>query len=133
MSSASSTVSDALAGYIAGRVMVERVVAVVAAEYYGVGAQGLGPRDRLKPLMEIIERTHPGVIELSGTAERPGFAVRLAERPFPKRHAAEFRQAVQALLVGGYVDSPSPQPLAPRPGVLTRLVRAVRRIFTAST
>jgi len=135
MSSASSTVSDALAGYIAGRVPGERVVAMVAAAYYGVGAEGLGPRERLRPLMEVIERAHPGVIELSGTAERPGFAVRLAERPFPKRHEAEFRQAVQALLVGGYLDSPSPhpQPLAPRPGVFTRLVRAVRRLFTAST
>ena len=131
MSSASSTVNEVLAGYIAGRVPAERVVAVVAAEYYGPGAKGLGRRERLRPLMDVIERAHPGVIELAGTADRPGFAVRLAERPFPKRHEAEFRQAVQALLVGGYADVPSPQAPAPRLGLFTRIARAIRRAFSA--
>lgn len=119
------SVRDALTGYVAGDVTAERVVAVVAAEYYGAPGSGLGAR--LKPLMEIIERAHPGVVELSGSAERPGFAVRLTERPFPKRYEAEFQQGVQALLVQGMGAFES------RPGVWARIVRAVRRLFTAST
>ena len=123
MSSASS-VNDALTGYVAGRVTAEHLAGVVAAAYYG--EQGAGSRERLKPLVEIIERAHPGVVELSGSSAKPGFGVRLAERPFPKRYEAEFRQAVQALLVGGSAE-------APRPGLWSRVVRAVRRLFAASS
>lgn len=130
MSSASSTVSDTLADYIAGRIPAERVVAVVTAAYYGDGRRGT--RDGLKALMEIIERAHPGIIELSATPQRPGFGVRLAERPFPKRYEAEFRQAVHALLVQGVGAGASDVRVAPR-GVWSRLVRAVRRLFTSST
>jgi hypothetical protein len=129
MSSASS-VNDALAGYLAGRVSAERVVTVVAAEYYGAGVSGLGTREALKTLMETIERAHPGIIALTATADRPGFAIQLAERPFPKRHEAEFRQAVQAALVRGF-DFPRPEALAPRPGLFSRLIRAIRRVFSA--
>lgn len=130
MSSASS-VNDALTGYAAGRVTAEQLVGVVAAVYYGNGAQGLGPRERLKPLMEIIERVHPGVVELSGTGDRPGFAVRVAERPFPKRYEAEFRQRVQELLAGGFADVPRPQAAVPSPGVVARILGAIRRLFSA--
>ena len=77
----------------------------------------------MKPLMEIIERAHPGVVHLTGSAEKPGFAVRLAERPFPKEFEPALRAAVEALLG----DVP------PNPGFVARLFGAIRRLFTAST
>jgi hypothetical protein len=131
MSSVTSPVRAVLEGYVAGRVTAERVVAAVAAAYYGEGGQGKG--EGLKPLMEIIERAHPGVIELSGTAEKPGFGVRLAERPFPREYEAGFREAVQAVL-GRHVPDARTRPPSPfpRPGLLSRLYTAVRRFFTAS-
>ena len=118
------SVRETLEAYVAGRVKAERVVEVVAAEYYGDG--GRGTRDGLRPLMEIIERAHPGVIELAGSAEKPGFAVRLAERPFPKEYEGALRKAAGAVLG---TRPPSP---VPRPGLLSRLYGAVRRFFTAS-
>jgi hypothetical protein len=125
MSSVTSPVRDALEGYVAGRVKAERVVEAVAAEYYG--DRGLGPGAWLKPLMEIIERAHPGVIELSGSPDKPGFAVRLSARPFPKQHEAQLREAVAAVLVSG------PRSPGPGPRFWTRLYTAVRKFFTAST
>jgi len=123
--SSSSSVKEALEGFVAGRVKAERVVEAVAAAYYGEG--GRGTRDGLKPLMEIIERAHPGVIELAGSAEKPGFAVRLAERPFPKEYEGALRKAAEAVL-----GSRPPSPI-PRRGLFSRLYTAVRRLFTAST
>lgn len=128
MSSASSPVRAVLQGYVAGRVKAERVVEAVAAAYYGDpkglpdGRGGRGTRDGLRPIMEIIERAHPGVIELAGTADKPGFAVRLAERPFPREFEPALRAAVEAVLGG-----------APNPGLVARLFGAIRRLFTAST
>jgi hypothetical protein len=119
MSSASS-VNDALAGYLAGRVSAQYVVSVVAAEYYRDAGSGM--RDALKPLMDIIERAPPGVVELVGSGERPGFNVQLAERPFPKRYEQELRQAVQA------IATPPPSPM-PRPSLWARIVRAIQRVF----
>jgi len=127
MSSASS-VNEALTGYAAGRVTAQQLVAVVAAAYYGDGHSGLGTR--LKPLMEIIERAHPGVVELSGNGEKPGYAIRLAERPFPKRHEAELREAVQNI-VGAQPAAPNPEPPAPSPSFIARIIRAIRNVFTA--
>ena len=130
MSSATS-VRDALEGYIAGRLTAEQLVSAVAAAYYG--EQGAGSREQLKPLIEIIERAHPGVVELTGSADRPGFAVRLAERPFPKRYEAEFRQTVQASLVGGFSEEPvtAPRSPFPAPSLISRIIRAIRRVFSA--
>jgi len=126
-----ASVRETLEGYIAGRVKAERVVEAVAAEYYGEGGRGKG--EALKALMEIIERAHPGVVELAGTADKPGFGVRLAERPFPKEYEADFKEAVRAVLGRGLANAstrpPSPVPL---PGLLSRLYTAVRRFFTAS-
>jgi hypothetical protein len=121
MSSATS-VSDALSGYAAGRMTAEQLVAQVATAYYGARDSGLGTR--LKPLMEIIERAHPGVVELSSASDKPGFAMRLAERPFPKRFESELRQAVASVVT-------LPQSPVPRPGLFTRLVRAIRKVFSA--
>ena len=131
--SSDSSVNDALAGYVAGRMSAERLVGVVAAAYYS--EHGARSREQLQPLMEIVERAHPGVVQLSAAANRPGFEVRLADRPFPKRHEAELRQAVQALLVGGG-DAParSPTRSSPisRPGLLSRIAAAIRRVFRSS-
>ena len=140
MSSASSPVRAVLEGYVAGRVQAERVAAAVAEAYYGDpkglpgGRGGRGTREGLKPLMEIVERAHPGVIALAGTAEKPGFAVRLAERPFPKEYEGALREAVQAVLAGGVTDARTrpPSPVPP-PGLWSRLYSAVRNLFTAST
>jgi hypothetical protein len=123
MSSATSPVRDALEGYVAGHVQAERVVTVVAAAYYG--ARGRGPGDRLRPLMDVIERAHPGVIELSATADEPGFAVSLGARPFPNQYEAQLRQAAEAVLGGR--RSPGP-----RPRVWSRLYSTIRTFFTAS-
>src|SRR5712691_422329 len=98
MSSASSPVRAVLEGYVAGRVKAERVVEAVAGAYYG--AQGRGPRDRLRPLMDVIERAHPGVVELSAGATGPGYTERLAERPFPKQYEVELRRVVESMLGG---------------------------------
>jgi hypothetical protein len=85
----------------------------------------------LRPLVEIIERAHPGVVELVGSSERPGFAVRVAERPFPKRYEAELRQAVQALLTGGFADDATSAPRSPLPvpSLLRRILTAIRNAF----
>jgi len=142
MSSATS-VNSALADYAAGRMTAPQLVGVVAAAYYGARDSVLGTR--LKPLVEIIERAHPGVIELSGSVEKPGFGVRLAERPFPKRYELELREAVQIALEQGIgvesgdVGARHVVPLRDRNtsksdlGVWSRIVRAVRRLFIAST
>jgi hypothetical protein len=126
MSSAASPIRAVLEGYVAGRVKAERVVEAVAAEYYGRDA-GSGMRDALRPVVEIIERAHPGVIELAGSQAQPGFAVRLAERPFPKVYEDSLRAAVVGAL-GAHLAS-----RIPHPGFWARAVRAVRRFFTAST
>lgn len=131
MSSVSSPVRQVLEGYVAGRVKAERVVAAVAAAYYGEG--GRGKREGWKPLMEIIERVHPGVVELTGTIDKPGFGVRLAERPFPKEYEARLREAVQAVLGRGVPEATTlPASPFPLPGFLSRLYSAVRRFLTAS-
>jgi len=130
MSSATS-VNDVLEGYVAGRLTAEQVVAVVTAAYYRTGDGGRGRGGGVKALMEIIERAHPGFIELSATAGRPGFEVRLAERPFPKRYEAELRQAVQALLAGGGQVATRPPSHVPRPGLFSRIIRAIRGVFRA--
>lgn len=128
MSSASSPVKDVLEGYLAGRVQAERVVEVVAAAYYG--ERGAGRTEQMRPLMEIVERAHPGVVELAGTADRPGFAVRLKDRPFPAHYEGELRRAVEAVLARGL---PAPRSPLPAPPLLSRLYTAVRRWFSASS
>lgn len=130
MSSATSPVRAVLEGYVAGRVKAERVVEAVAAAYYD-REQGAGSRERLRLLMDVIERAHPGVVDLSGTTEKPGFAVRLAERPFPKEYEGALKEAVRVALEKGQFSAPR-SPL-PAPGFLSRLYTAVRRFFTAST
>ena len=134
-SSASSPVSLAIAGYVAGRVKAEGLVALVSAAYYGDG--GRGTRDGLKPLIDVIQRAAPGVVELAARPGGAGFAIRLAERRFPKRYEAELRRAAEnyllgeeagdggtlkdALTVGGKGD-----------GLVGRALAAIRWLFSAS-
>lgn len=129
----SSTVDEALAAYVAGRVPAERVAIAVAAAYYG-RETGDVRREALRPLLDIIERAAPGIVELGSVEGPPGFDLRLAERPFPARYGAELRRAVEAYLASrrttGVLDvGPAPVP-PPAPGLFGRLVRAVRRLFT---
>ncbi len=117
---ASSPVRDALEGYVRGRLSAERLVVAIATEYYGREGKP-GTRDGLQPLIEVIDRASPGIVELGSVSGGAGFDVRLAARPFPRDCEPELRRAVEA-----YLGAPSPD-------LLSRLVRAVRRLFTAST
>ena len=127
----SSAINEALQGYAAGRVKAERLVIAVATAYYGrEGVRGI--RDGLGPLIEIIDRASPGVVELGGVAG--GFDIRLAERSFPKQYEPELRRAVEAYLAShrttGLIGVPPA--LAPPASVLSRIVGAIRRLFGAS-
>ena len=115
---------------MAGRVPPERVVAVVAAAYYR--ETGSGRRETWQPLMDVIERAHPGVIRLAGIAARPGFAVELTERPFPKQYESDLKRAAETILLKRG-DQPQEMGGGTRPiGLVGRLVEAVRRLFSAS-
>lgn len=127
MSSDSS--ANPLDEYLAGRLSAEQLVAAVAAEYYR--ATGNGKRETFRPIMDVIERTHPGVVELSSTADRPGFGVRLAGRPFPKRAEPELRAAVQQVIdTLPVAHFPFPEEQPRRMGLLGRIVAAIRRVFS---
>jgi hypothetical protein len=127
MSSATS-VNEALTGYLAGRVTAEQLAGTVTAAYYR--ERGMGNGEWLKPVIEVIERAHPGVVELAGSAEKPGFAVWLAERRFPKRLEGDLRGAVEGIVAIHH--SPVPESAgAPGVGVLARVYQAVRRFFSA--
>ena len=129
MSSASS-VNDALTGYAAGRVTAAQLVGVVATEYYRETRNG--KRETWKPIMDVVERAHPGVVELTGSERNPGFDVRLTERPFPKRYEADLRRAVESVLQTFAVSRvPFPEQPTPNAGVLKRIVAAIRKIFSA--
>ncbi len=134
-----SAVRETLESFLAGRAPAERVVIAVAAAYYG--QPGAGQRERWRPLIDVIDRASPGIVELGGVAARPGFAVRLAERPFPRQFEAALRGAAAAVLATGSGDADTP-PAAEAPalaataipaaGLVTRFVRAVRRWFSAA-
>src|SRR2546430_17521315 len=99
MPSASSPVKDALESYVAGRVKAERLVIAVSTEYYREARDGR--REALQPLIDVIDRASPGIVELGIAQGGSGFEVRLVERPFPKQHEAELRRGAAAGLSGG--------------------------------
>src|SRR2546427_12589141 len=98
MPSVSSPVKDALESYVAGRLRAERLVVTVAAEYYRDARNG--KRETLRPLIDVIDRASPGIVELGTVQGGSGFAISLAERPFPKQYEAELRRAAEAGLGG---------------------------------
>src|SRR5207247_5961194 len=104
MSSGSSPVNEALEAYLAGRVKAERLVIAVSAVYYRESENGT--REALQPLMDVIDRASPGIVELGTVQGGSGFDVRLAERPFPKQHEPELRRAAEAVLSGGGMGDP---------------------------
>ena len=129
--SSGSSVNSALADYAAGRVTAEQLVGVVTSAYWSQES-GVRSRELLRPIIEVIEKAHPGIVELSGSSDRPGFAVRLAERPFPKRYDADLRSAVQAVVSAPGLTAPIPGSRLQTPGLLARFARAIRKIFNAS-
>lgn len=129
MSSATSSINDVLAAYVAGREKATRVVAVMAEAYYR--ETGKGKRDAWRPVIDVIERAAPGMVELVGAPGRPGFEIRLAQRDFPKNYEGQLKQAVEAVLSGSGRREAETAP-APPPGLWSRVVSAVRRLFTAS-
>jgi len=147
MPSESSPVKEALEAYVAGRVKAERLVVAVAAEYYRDARNG--KRETLQPLIDVIDRASPGIVELGTVQGGSGFDVRLAERPFPKQYEAQLREAAATVLSGGGMrggatdaraqavdvgaQHAAPLPNArPSSGMIARLVRAVRRLFSPS-
>jgi len=139
-----SAARRALEGYVAGRLEADRVVAAVTAAYYREtgnerGETGKGKRERgaereaLRPVIEVVERAAPGVVELAGRPDGPGFEVRVVERPFPKQYEAELRRAAEAVL-GAWNTGPDQGAGKPPAdgGWMSRLVRAVLRLFHAS-
>ena len=83
---------------MAGRVKAERLVIAVSAAYYRDARNG--QRESLQPLIDVIDRASPGIVELGTATSGPGFDIRLAERPFPKQYEAELRRAAEAVLSG---------------------------------
>lgn len=133
MSSESSPIRETLEGYVAGRVKAERLVIAVAAAYYGRdGTPGI--RDGLGPLIEMIDRASPGIVELSGDAGCGGFDVRAAERSFPKQYEQDLRRAVDAFLAShrttGVITSAARD--ASPPGRVARILSVIRRLFGPS-
>ena len=128
---ASSPVRSAVEAYAAGRLKAEQVVAAVVPVYFRAppGKQ----RDTLRPLVEVIERAAPGVVELAETAGAgtPGFQVRLAERPFPKGFEAELKRAAEAALARDWSWDKEAGLGTRDSGLVSRIVDALRRLFSA--
>ena len=134
MPSASSPVKDALESYVAGRVKAERLVIAVSAAYYGDARNG--QRESLQPLIDVIDRASPGIVELGTAQGGSGFAISLAERPFPRQYEAALRQAAEAVLGRGEAPveagGEAREGGTARRGIISRIVAAARRLFTPS-
>jgi hypothetical protein len=121
----SSVVRETLAGYVAGRVKAEQLIALVTAAYYRDGSGGR--REALRPVLDVIERASPGGVELAGAPDRPGFDVTPRHRPFPPQHEAELRRAAELYLggTGGEAGSGTGRSL----GLIARVRGALRRLL----
>ena len=130
----SSPVRDALESYVAGRMKAERLVIAVSAEYYREARDGR--REALQPLIDVIDRASPGIVELGTVQGGSGFAISLAERPFPKQYEAELRRAAEAVLnrgeAGEKARGEAGEGGTVQRGRVARLVAAVRRMFSPS-
>jgi len=128
-------------GFLAGRVKAERLVIAVAAAYYG--GEGRGTRDGLGPLIDVIDRASPGIVELGTVQGGAGFEIRLAERPFPRQYETELRRAAEAVLAGceirdaGCVNVPeATHPASRIPHLASRishLVSWIRNLFSRAS
>ena len=124
----SSPVRRELEEYVAGRGGATRVVAAVMDAYYREA--GSGKREALRPVIDVIERAAPGVVELAAAGDTPGFRVRLAERPFPERYANDLRAAAGIVLQAWSPDVEVPVlPAASPParGLVHRVLGVIRR------
>jgi hypothetical protein len=119
---------------VAGRVKAERLVIAVSAAYYGDTSNG--KRKSLQPLIDVIDRASPGIVELGTVQGGSGFAVSLAERPFPKQYEAELRRAAENYLgrgeARGQTGREAGEGGTAQRGIVARLVAAVRRMFSPS-
>src|SRR6266516_5379210 len=121
---ATSSIRPVLEGYLAGRVKAERVVAEVASAYYR--DERREKRDGPRPIIDVIERAAPGVVELAGAASRPGFLIKAAERPFPREYETQLRLAVELVLGGGGKgEGGTPG----QGGFIARVLAAIRGVF----
>jgi hypothetical protein len=133
-SSSSSAARALLETFVGGRLPADRLVPVIAAEYYRTGDRQ--KREALRPLMDVIERAAPGVAQLARAEGGAGFDIRLAERPFPSAFEEELRQAAAGVLAGAWGGSGAPSVEATGSvamGFWSRLLGRVRRLFSAST
>jgi hypothetical protein len=138
----SSPARDALESYVAGRVKAERLVIAVSTAYYR--ETGNGKREALQPLIDVIDRASPGIVELGTATGGPGFDIRLAERPFPKQYEAQLREAAETVLSGGGMrdagwvqDTEATHPASPIPHLRSRIslpgiVSWIRSLFRGS-
>ena len=127
MTSSASSADTLLTAFLGGQASAEQLVRAVAAEYYRETRNGT--RETWRPIMDVIERAHPGIVELAASPERPGFAVTLAERPFPKRFEPQLRAAAEQVAGSLPVSRvPFPEP-TPKAGLFRRILAAIRRVF----
>jgi hypothetical protein len=146
----SSPVKRELEEYLAGRGTPERVVIAVTVAYYREGRGG--QRETLRPLINVIDRASPGIVELGSLVGGRGFEVRLAERPFPPQYEEALREAVQQVLRDAAlapaaeppqhwvrIEPPPPAPPSASPGrhagaesvgLWRRMVGALRRLLS---
>ena len=122
----SSTIKQVLEAYLAGRVKAEQVVVAVASRYYGAGGRGQG--EGLRPIVEVIERAAPGVVELAGAPNQPGFLITAAARPFPREYETQLRVAVEVVLSEGGGGKGEGGARA-QGGFLSRVLAAIRGVF----
>ena len=113
--------------YVAGRAAPEQVVIAAAVAYYGDGRSGV--REALQPLIRVIDRASPGIVELGSVAGGSGFEVRLAERPFPKGYEAELHDAAVAAL--DRLSAAEAARLETASGLMRRMLAAIQRWFSA--
>ena len=136
-SSDSSPSRRALEDFVAGRLPADRLVQTVAGRFYG--KVGQGEREALRPLMEIAERSAPGVVSLERREGGTGFDVRAVERAFPATSLEALRSAAAAALAASWTDpvvTSSPSTTLPTatasPSWFSRVVTAVKRLFSAA-
>ncbi|HXQ29519.1 MAG TPA: hypothetical protein VN848_09635 [Gemmatimonadales bacterium] len=132
----SSPVNEVLADYVAGRTTAGEMVRAVRAAHYGAGARS---EPAWRSLVETIEGSVPGALELAGTTDAPGFALKPLEGAIPGSFETALKEAARAALAAWSepaIPSPSPIPEpVPLPagkqaeGLWARLVRRVRALF----